>query len=280
MYKDAGYGDNWQPTPDNIARRIDPYGRSCAILGCFFVIGFILIVIVVLSLIPVYISRSSSPTKNTVQVPKVYINGYTLRFRSPSNSFNIETILSQSNNREALRAALTAMIQSDSILSGSIIDITKSSLSSKRKRRYSSDLLDITFDLYITSGKTCTSVSCLNQFQTRSINQLCNKNRTTAIVRYEQPNTDDSIHQSSSSSNIYWLNFQLPNMMKSNVSFVNVDLKIISSSLETLINLDKNLNYPSITDIITSIPDIITSVPDTITSTTTTTIASASNLID
>ncbi|CAF2306300.1 unnamed protein product [Rotaria sp. Silwood2] len=284
MYRDAGYGDNWQPTPNNNARRIDPYSRSCALLGCFFAVGFILIIIVVLSLIPVYISRNSSVKKSYVQVPKVYVNGYTLRFLSPSNSFNIEAILSRSNNLEALQASLTSMIQSDPTLSGSIIEITKSSLSSKRKRRQLSNSYEIVVDLNITSGKPCTSLACLNQFQTHSTNQLCDENRTTPTVRFEQLNTNNDGLRSSSSPDIYWLNLRLPHMIKSNVGFVNVDLKIVSSSLEKLITLDKNLNHPSNTDIITSTTDIITSTTDRLTSTadmltsTTDTITSTSHL--
>ncbi|CAF0790441.1 unnamed protein product [Rotaria sp. Silwood1] len=272
MYRDASYGENWQPTPNNIARRIDPYSRSCALLGCFFAVGFILTIIVVLSLIPVYISRSSSGKKSYVQVPRVYVNGYTLQFRSPSNSFNAEAILSHSNNLQALRAALTSMIQNNPTLTGSIVDISKSSLSSKKKRQELSDSYVFILDLNVTSGKPCTSILCLTQFQTHSINQLCDKNRTISTVRFEQPYTNEDASQSSSSSSshIYWLNFRLPQIMKSNVSFTNVDLKTISSSLETLITLDKNLNHPSTTDIIISTSDTLTSTTTILTSTTTT----------
>ena len=50
------------------SRRIDPYTRSCAILGSLFAIGFVLIVIVVLSLIPIYLSHQSSTKKTNIQV--------------------------------------------------------------------------------------------------------------------------------------------------------------------------------------------------------------------
>jgi hypothetical protein len=49
------------------SRRFDPYTRSCTILASLFAIGFVLIVIVVLSLIPIYISQKSSKTTNTIQ---------------------------------------------------------------------------------------------------------------------------------------------------------------------------------------------------------------------
>ncbi|CAF4702334.1 unnamed protein product, partial [Rotaria magnacalcarata] len=48
------------------------------------------------------------------------------------------------------------------------------------------------------------------------------------------------------------LTYQLPNAVISNVSLVSADLKLISSSLENLINLDKTLNQPSTNNTITS----------------------------
>ncbi len=49
------------------SRRLDPYERSCRILASLFAIGFVLIIIIVLSLIPIYISQKSSTTTNTIQ---------------------------------------------------------------------------------------------------------------------------------------------------------------------------------------------------------------------
>ncbi|CAF4226351.1 unnamed protein product, partial [Rotaria magnacalcarata] len=56
-------GANWQPEANN-ARRINPNTQTCVVLGGLFAIGFVLIVIVVLSLIPLYMSHGSS-SKNT-----------------------------------------------------------------------------------------------------------------------------------------------------------------------------------------------------------------------
>ena len=50
-------------------RRIDPYTRSMKVLGVLFAIGFVLIVIIVLSLIPLYISQNSTSASSNIQVP-------------------------------------------------------------------------------------------------------------------------------------------------------------------------------------------------------------------
>ncbi|CAF4778935.1 unnamed protein product, partial [Rotaria magnacalcarata] len=62
----------------------------------------------------------------------------------------------------------------------------------------------------------------------------------TPTVRYELNTTNDT-SSSSSTTQVYWLTYQLPNAVISNVSLVSADLKLISSSLENLINLDKTL---------------------------------------
>ncbi|CAF3007261.1 unnamed protein product [Rotaria socialis] len=245
MYTDAGYGENWQPTANNNARRIDPYTRSCAMLGCFFAVGFVLIIIVVLSLIPLYISHSSTAI-SYVQVPSVFVNGYALKFRSPWTNFDTHTILSDSSNREALQAAFTSMIQNDPALAGSIVEIPSSSTLPKRKRQLTSNIISFSVDMHVISCKSCTSIQCLNQFQINTNNQLTDKNRTPT-VRYELNTTNGT-----SSSKVYWLTYYLPNAVTSNASFVSVDLKVISSSLENLINLDKTLNQPSANNITTS----------------------------
>ena len=60
-----------------LRRRIDPWTRSWAILGSLFAIGFVIIVIVVLSLIPLYLSHSSWRSSTYVQVSSQWI--YSLR---------------------------------------------------------------------------------------------------------------------------------------------------------------------------------------------------------
>jgi len=49
------------------SRRLDPYTRSCTVLASLFAIGFVLIIIVVLSLIPIYISHKSTTTNSNIQ---------------------------------------------------------------------------------------------------------------------------------------------------------------------------------------------------------------------
>ncbi|CAF3625776.1 unnamed protein product [Rotaria sp. Silwood1] len=232
MYDNAAYGGNWIPTT-NAARRLDPYRRIYSILGCFVAIGFVLIVIIVLSLIPVYISRNSSRTNNNnIRVSKISIYGYNLRIQIPFTNFNPQTILSQTNNRQRLQAALTSMIQQDSLVNGSIIEINTSSTKSKRQ---SSDLFNITFDLNIISNKPCSTTSCLNEFQSHAVNLLTNSNKTIFRVSYELLN----------STQIYWYYYQLPQQIQSNASLVYIDLNTISSLLNTLILLDKTQNQLS-----------------------------------
>ncbi|CAF1063282.1 unnamed protein product [Rotaria sordida] len=237
MYQDRNYGRNWIPTVNN-ARRIDPYSRIYIILGSFVVVGFILIVIVVLSLIPLYISRNFSRiNNNNIQVSKISINAYNLQIQSLFDNFNPQTILSQNNNRQRLQAALTSMIQQDSILSGSIIEINTSSEKSNCQRQQTSNLFNITFDLNIISNKSCLSISCLNEFQSHVINLLSNSNKKTSRIRYEQLN----------STQIYWLYYyRLSQTIQSNASFVYVNLKTISSLLDTLILIDRTQNQLSI----------------------------------
>ncbi|CAF2653442.1 unnamed protein product [Rotaria sp. Silwood2] len=209
MYEDRGYGRNWLSTENN-ARRLNPYSRVYSTLGCLVAIGFVLIVIIVLSLIPIYISlKHSNTTNNNIRTSKIFINDYTLQIQAPFDNFNPQTVLSQTNNRQRLQAALTSMIQQDSLLNGSVIEINTSSRKSNRQRRQTSDLLNITFDLNITSNKVCSSTSCLNDFQSHAINLLSNSNKTTSRVRYELLN----------STQIYWLYYRLPQKIQSSKIF-------------------------------------------------------------
>jgi hypothetical protein len=98
------------------------------------------------------------------------------------------------------------MIQNDSILAGSVIEIATTSLTSQRNRRQISSLLNITFDLYLTSNNSCVSSTCLNQFRVHVINQLSHTDRTTSLVRYEQLTTN--------ASQTYWFQYQFPNIIK------------------------------------------------------------------
>jgi len=54
-------------------RRFDPYTRPCTVLASLFAIGLVLIIIVVLSLIPLYIShKSSTSSNNNIQTSGKY----------------------------------------------------------------------------------------------------------------------------------------------------------------------------------------------------------------
>ncbi len=97
------------------------------------------------------------------------------------------------------------MIQKDSTLAGSIVQITTPSTQSKRKRRQISNILTITFDLYITCAKSCPSATCENQCQSHAISCLSNSNQATPTAGYQQTN----------SSQIYWLEYRLPQTIQS-----------------------------------------------------------------
>jgi hypothetical protein len=67
------------------SRRINPYTRSCAILGTLFAIGFVLITIVALSLIPIYISQHGTvPNKNIQVASKQMIDLFAVDRHLPS----------------------------------------------------------------------------------------------------------------------------------------------------------------------------------------------------
>jgi dTDP-4-dehydrorhamnose 3,5-epimerase-like enzyme len=97
------------------------------------------------------------------------------------------------------------MMQNDVILADSIIEITTSS---KRNHRQISIVHNLTFDFYLISNKTCVLSICLNQFQIHANNQLSDENRTISFVRYEQRNSNNTIH-------IFWFQYRLPNIIQS-----------------------------------------------------------------
>ena len=174
---------------------------------------------------------------------------YNLRFQSPFDNFDPQTILSVTENRQRLQAALTSMIQKDSTLSGSIIEITTPSTQSSRKRRQTLNLRSITFGVNIIGGRACPTPTCANQFQSHATSCLSNLNQATPVVRYQQSN----------SSQIYWLDYDLPpTIQSSNISYslttktkhhfildltiVIVDSKLIATTLAVLLQLDLTEN--------------------------------------
>ncbi|CAF3072481.1 unnamed protein product [Rotaria socialis] len=239
MYQEAGYGANWQPEANN-ARRIDPNTKTYVTLGGLFAIGLVLIVIVVLSLIPLYMSHTSSSkntntntnTTNNIQVSQIFVNSFSLQIRSPFDGFNSQTILLETNNRQALQAALTSMIQKDSLVNGSVVHINNTSMKSNRQIRQTSNFIKIIFDLNIISSNPCSIASCLNDFQSRVIQLLSGSNMTTSRVYCERTN----------STEVYWLYFQLPQTIQPNSSLIYADLNQISSLLNQLLTIDKNQN--------------------------------------
>lgn len=113
-------------------------------------------------------------------------------------------------NRQPLQAALTALIQSDTVLAGSVVEITKSS---RKRRRSASDPTYFTIDLNVTSVKSCMAPACLNQYHLRLLNLICGKNRQISNVHYEQKATLDTAW----SSKVLLLNYQLPPIAKSSI---------------------------------------------------------------
>lgn len=208
-----------------LCRRLDPYARSCTILASLFAVGLVLIIIIVLSLIPLYISHRSKPAANDVFVLSndidrspldhfwylssafagLLASGYTLHVRSPTDDFDSNTVLNRSNNRQALQAALTSLIQEDAVVAGSLLEIYSSS---SRNRRQASTALDVICDLFITSNRSCVSTICASQFQSSVANLLTGNDQNTSPVRYEQTTN------TSSASTIYWFRYQLPAAMQ------------------------------------------------------------------
>lgn len=111
-------------------------------------------------------------------------------------------LLSLTKNRHTLQAALTSMIQHDLTVNGSVITINASAVKTngRRRRRQISSLITINLDLNVVSGKSCSSVVCMNDFRSRIINLLTNPNENTLIARYEP----------SDSTLGYWFYYQLP----------------------------------------------------------------------
>jgi hypothetical protein len=131
-----------------------------------------------------------------------------LQFASPFNNFDPQTILSQTNNRQTLLAALTSLLQTDSTTIGSVAQINTLTTSSNRKRRQTSNSTSITFGLNVISNKSCSSQTCVNQYQYFAIQVLSDQTKTL-VVRY----------QASNSSQIYWLYCQLPRIIQSSKVF-------------------------------------------------------------
>ena len=133
---------------------------------------------------------------------EIFIAGYTLQCRAPSTNFQSDTVLSESNNRQNLQAALTSLIQRDALLAGSIVELNQSSTRRRlrQRRRRASSLFTLTFDLYITTSKSCVSPLCIRQWQNSTLNMLSSTNTQLPVARYDQQNTSTS----------YRLEYQLP----------------------------------------------------------------------
>lgn len=219
MYQDSGYGENWRPT-ENIARRTDPYARSCVILICLFTVGFLIIIIIILSLIPIYISKNSSNKSIYRQVSRVFIKNLHLEFDSLPN---FEDVFSNTNNLLTIQASLTALIQQDAVLRGSILD---TSVSSKANQ---------TFDFNVIANTSCQVNRCLILFQQQVINRLTG---SKSIFRYEQI-------YSNSTKEYIWTKYTLPQTIPTNASFVTINPNSIASALQMLLEVDKTMNQLS-----------------------------------
>lgn len=123
-------------------------------------------------------------------------------------------VLTDTTNRVALQAALTSMLQKDSITSGSIVEIASLGSPTRKSsptRRQTTDVYNITLNLNVTYQKICTA-NCAHQYEARVGELLSNSNRTTSSVRYQRSN----------SSQIYWFNYQLPSTIKSGKGFLRL----------------------------------------------------------
>ncbi len=119
--------------------------------------------------------------------------------QSSVDTFYPQAVLSDTNNRMALQAALTSMLQQDSTTMGSVVDINSAT------SRSLSTSYNLIFDLTVTGNKSCSAVTCLHQYHFRVINSLSNSNKTTSFVRYQQSNP----------TQIDWLTYRLPNTISS-----------------------------------------------------------------
>ena len=198
---------------------------------------------------------------------EVSITSYNLRLQSSIDAYSPQIVLSDTNNRMALQAALTSMLQQDSTTMGSVVDIDSAATS-----RSLSNSNNLIFDLTVTGNKSCSAVTCLHQFQSRVINSLCNSNKTTSFIRYQQSN----------SSQTYWLKYRLPNTTSSSkyprtistlinpfildASYTSVDSKAIASELSTLIAFDQSQNGPT-TEVVITTTEAVTTTSEAITTT-------------
>ncbi len=129
------------------------------------------------------------------------ISNYNLQLQSSFDNFDSQAVLSNTNNLQSLEAALTSMLQKDSITTGSVVQIITPTI----KRRQTLNSFTITCNLNVTSSKPCSSTTCLNQFQSHVNTSLSGSNETTPSVYYQQTN----------SSQTYWLYYYLPQTIQS-----------------------------------------------------------------
>jgi len=122
------------------------------------------------------------------------VPNYRLVFVAPYDTFDSQTVISDTNNRIRLQASLTSLLQQDSFTSGSIIEI-----SSARSTQ-----TNLTCSLTITNNKTCSTGLCLNQYGSRVTSLLTDSKKSTFQIRYQDAN-----------STIYWLTYILPSTIVS-----------------------------------------------------------------
>lgn len=115
--------------------------------------------------------HSFAPSLIFVFIQEISVKDFRLDFDSLTN---FETIFSNTYNLLILQASLTSRIQNDTLLVGSIINITVSSIANQ------------TFNLNVISNTSCQVNRCLILFQQHSIDQLTNSKRIKLLFRYEQ----------------------------------------------------------------------------------------------
>ena len=246
-------------------RRLGVYHWWWRIVIYLFVFGIVFIIILVLSLIPVYLSNRFENKKKSIAVLgkiilidrrlrsisivvlALLIPTYTMAIDDSDQSIEIQRNFDRNNNQKALEAALTSMIQDDPFVAGSILEIQILSESVEK---------NLSFNLLVTSNCSCLSTTCSNQYQTKLTALLTDRNLKRPIARYEPEN----------STVISWIEYRLPAEIQSSsclsmktfmqgdidfhfrldFSIVTIDLMSLSSLLERLLLFNQMMNRNSL----------------------------------
>ena len=126
--------------------------------------------------------------------PGISVENLTL---TSAASLVLDQMFLQTNNRRALQAALTSMIQADENFNGALLEIVDGSASN----------FSLTLQLAITTNQTCNTPICLDADDASLTNILGQNNRTTPAIRYDYFNGTTPITR--------WLEYRLPDEIQS-----------------------------------------------------------------